>query len=160
MSNKTYTLILNSVAPENVTTTGGLSAYTYYVNWGSFLPKSVRRFSVKAVFRSNTTNTVLNETALVYVSFGARELYDQSSSSSQLVTIAQPDSYLTSTANAPRFYYNSYDNPSFMATYPSNDFVTVRLTNPTGQLLSTAGGVAASQNPGYILTLSFTEIQE
>ena len=151
---KTYTLTLNSAITTN-RSGAGIGSYTYYVNWGAILPKEVQKYDVSFVFRSAATTTLMIDTVSVSATFGSRTVYDQTQSQSSILGAIIPKSYVTTTANAPRFYYESSytDDSGFIAYYPSDNSITVNI-------VPINGGALSGNFPNYMLQLCFTEIEE
>ena len=103
---KTYTLLLNSGNAVNRTSTSlGIGAYQYYVNWVGMLPTEVKMFDLSYQFRSYTSETDPVSTVIVAVDFGTRTMYDQTGSSTPILGAIIPKSYGLGTA--PKYYYES-----------------------------------------------------
>lgn len=148
---KTYTLLLNSTDATN-RISGAVDNYVYYVNWGAILPQEYTKFDLSFQFRSTTAAVDPVSGVLLSVNMGSNTMYDQSSSSSSILGAILPKSYVTGVT--PRYFYesNNTDDCGFIAIYPSNSYITVKLTNYNGSAVT---NFPAS----YILQLCFTVIE-
>ena len=150
---KIYSLVLNSSDPRNRTITNGIGAYSYYVNWGAFLPKDVKLFKVSFSFRSVASVTDPLISIIVNAAFGSTYCYDQSSSVSNYLGTVSLKSYQTDTN--PIYYYEASenDNCSIMANYPSNNFVVVQLADFENVQIS------PDTLENYVLQINFESIE-
>jgi hypothetical protein len=151
---KTYSIILNSSNTTNATVVNGNAHIQYFINWQAMLPQGDIKFSTKATFQTVATGTGNNAdvsgSILIYADFGTRTLYDQTMSSSQVICMAQPDSYYTTTTALRSFYANAI-SPRFMCSIPSNNIVNIQIKEIDGKPITTC--------PPYILTMEFTVIE-
>ena len=155
---KTYTLLLNSANSVNRIGTS-TSDYSYYINWHSLLPKSVNKFDVSFSLKSQMTTTQQTNIILLAINVGNQTCFDQNSSQTQICCAITPKS---NTATYPDVVYYNYestvtDESGFMCGFPENDYLNIRVLNPT----PTSGVYALTSNfQHYILQVSFTEIDE
>lgn len=129
---KSYSLLINSNVPTtapNKDTSGGIGAYKYYINWGSFLPKEHSKFKVSFSFRSNTIADDPVLAIQIGLNMGSTFCFDTTGSQSSYIGSILPKSYVTDTAAEPHYYYEAQecDNGSIMVNYPSVDIVTVTI---------------------------------
>lgn len=146
---RTFNLILNSQNSTNLNTTGGLGAYSYYINWNAILPSEIKKFDVSYVFRSVQQSTT-QATALVLlgVTLGTQLNFDQGASQSNIIDAINPCSYV---GTATQYNYISTGDLGFCCTYPTNSNIVVNLLSPATLLPITSVG-------HYVLMLQFTEV--
>lgn len=152
---KTYTLVLNTNVAQNRDITNGIGAYSYYVNWGSFLPKEHSKFRVSFTFRSDT---ILDDPLIavqIGLNIGSTYCYNQATSSTSYLGSILPKSYATDVATNPTYYYEAHerDNCRVMVNYPTNDYVVVSITNFENQQI----GNGLMQD--YIMQINFEVIE-
>jgi hypothetical protein len=145
--NNRYTIIFCSRS-SNATVLTANSIVQYHVNWSSILDLNYKRFHCQFVFKTENSPAVLTSTGYVNMNFGTTKVYDGLGMTNN-IGIIYPVAF-----NATNTFYNSTnnDNNDFFIYYPSNNNVTINLTDFTNTPIANM--------PHYCLILSLQGIND
>jgi hypothetical protein len=159
-----YSLILNSSDTTNLISTPSLKSYQYFINWETVIPKKYesKKFNVSFSFISNIQLSSSNSmnTGILSSNFGKTNTFDNKMTETAVLGYIQPIVY-SKWADAPTntivgyyYYYlaNNQDNAPTTINYPTNNFLTIRITDADPTLT-----FVVMQN--YSIRFSFTLIE-
>lgn len=144
---ESYTVILNTSLATN--RTGDHVSSTYQINWNSFLPADVKRFSMTASVRTALTATVLSAAVLVNITGVGTYCMDQTGSRSSAVLAIVPGTNGNTTSYCFQSLYS--DDNAILVDRPTGP-ITISWTTFTGGV---ANGV-----PANVTFLNFTPIYD
>ena len=116
------------------------------------MPRDYKRFNVTFDLKSTVASVPYSANTLIEVITGSSCNYDQSMSQSLMIGTVRPYSYKTAASYIAGFNTPYYELGNIDINYPSNDYVTVRLSVSTGGL--------ANGFPAYVLKLRFKPIKD
>eukprot|EP00952_Eustigmatos_sp_NYUAD-ZCMA_P013039 52041-Eustigmatos_ZCMA.PRE.1 len=150
-----YTVVIRGGGTAGNHVSGTATEAVFRVDWQRVLPKKYQRFQMETYFRSqpNSNLTVASDSYVVVEcpAFPKLGSYDTVNSSvSRSICIAPIYSWVA----AGTYYHESPSNsPSYIVDYPTENQISIKLTDLTGTTLSVTSGYNQ-----WMLTLTFTPL--
>lgn len=149
---ETYTLILNTSQPKNITYNNGNGVrndITYYIDW-NFLPDEYTDYEVKCDFQTTIT-TAGFATYYLNINMGSNNKYSQIQTQTPLTGTIQ--TYQYGLRQAPMNLDMTLYAQPYMMQKPSTNYIRVYTTTQDGKSLQPPNLL------NYVLVLTFTPVK-
>jgi hypothetical protein len=125
---ETYRLFLNIQNPKNVV---DANAYTYYINWQSFLPEKYKKYQVNFSHHRNQTQngSVISNGVIRASSLRTTTSQEQNYSGSNILGSYIPNTFMTDNVGNVRTFFSTkhWDNVPKLLNYPIENYMSVTI---------------------------------